>query len=104
MASARRAHTKRATPEALILPCLCANLRRAARLVSTLYEHEGRLGAVGITPYAIAQVISRLGPCTHSTLGVLLGLDQTTVSRSVAILSRRGWIRTLPGRDRRERK
>jgi DNA-binding MarR family transcriptional regulator len=85
------------------LPCLCANLRRAARLISDLYERDAGLGALGITPFSIAQVVSRMGHCTHRTLGALLGLDQTTVSRSVAILGRRGWIHMQPGEDRRER-
>jgi DNA-binding MarR family transcriptional regulator len=94
---------KRRTLEITSLPCLCANLRRAARLISDLYEHDAGLGALGITPFSIAQTLSRLGECTHSTLGARLGLDQTTVSRSVAVLSRRGWIRVQPGEDRRER-
>ncbi len=86
------------------LRCLCANLRRAARLVSQLYETETGWSGVRITQFSMLQAISRTGTITHRALGSLLGLDQTTVSRSLATLGRRGWVRAVRGEDRRERR
>jgi len=48
--------------------------------------------------------IAACGTITHAHLGSLLGLDQTTVSRSLATLRRRRLVRTARGDDRRERR
>jgi DNA-binding MarR family transcriptional regulator len=36
-------------------------------------------------------------------LGEMLAMDSTTLTRTLAIMDRRGWISERPGRDRRER-
>ena len=86
-----------------VLPCFCANLRRAARLVSQLYEDEPGWPSLSIAQFGLLQAIARSGTVTHARLGSLLGLDQTTVSRSLAMLGRHRWVRVTPGDDLRER-
>jgi DNA-binding MarR family transcriptional regulator len=86
------------------LPCLCGNLRRAARLVSQLYESEqGWPKNLSIAQFSLLQAIAPQGTISHARLGWLLGLDQTTVSRSLATLGKRGWVSVARGGDRRER-
>jgi DNA-binding MarR family transcriptional regulator len=92
-----------AIAEVPVLPCFCANLRRAARLVSQLYESEPEWPSLSIAQFSLLQAIGRREAITHAGLGSLLGLDQTTVSRSLATLGRRHWVRIVPGDDRRER-
>ena len=89
--------------EVSVLPCFCANLRRAARLCSQLYESEPGWPSLSIAQFNLLEAIARNGAITHAGLGSLLGLDQTTVSRSLATLGRRHWVRMAPGKDRRER-
>jgi len=100
----RRGPHATAAAEAVLLPCLCANLRRAARLVSQLYENEPGWPSLSIAQFSLLQAIAQSGAIAHSGLGSLLGLDQTTVSRSLATLGRLRWVRTAPGDDRRERR
>src|SRR5262244_3475250 len=99
----RRGPHATAAAEAVVLPCFCANLRRAARLVSQLYENEPGWPSLSIAQFSLLQAIAQSGAIAHSGLGSLLGLDQTTVSRSLATLGRLRWVRMEPGKDRRER-
>ena len=87
-----------------VLPCLGANLRRAARLVSELYESEPGWPNLSIPQLALLRAIARSGTIAHGDLVSLLALDQTTVSRSLATVRQRRWVRTARGDDRRERR
>lgn len=86
------------------LPCMCASLRRAARAVTQLYEADLRAVGVRATQLTILQVLHSQERITQGRLGALLGLDSTTLSRTLRLLERRGWIRSWPGDDRRERR
>jgi DNA-binding MarR family transcriptional regulator len=85
------------------LPCACANLRRAARAVSRLYNHELRSQHIEITQFTILMALERAGEISQGNLGQLLGLDSTTLTRMLALLRKRGWIREKQGDDRRVR-
>ena len=85
------------------LPCLCESLRRAASLVSQLYENEpGWPKSLSVDEFSVMQAIAHGETISYARLGWLLGLDQTTVSRSLAALGKRGWLSVARGRDRRE--
>lgn len=86
------------------LPCLCATLRRAARAVSQEYDAELRAVGLRSTQHTLLQVLSGQEAITQARLGSLLALDPTTLSRTLRPLERQGWIRRLPGTDRRERR
>jgi DNA-binding MarR family transcriptional regulator len=90
--------------EAPVLSCLGANLRRATRLVSQLYESEPGWPNLSIPQLALLRAIARGGTIGHAGLSSLLALDQTTVSRSLAMLRRRRLIRMAHGDARRERR
>jgi DNA-binding MarR family transcriptional regulator len=85
------------------LPCACANLRRATRAVSQLYDEELRKVGLRGTQFALLQVIHGRGPLAQGQIGELLSLDSTTLSRTLRPLQRRGWIRWQAGEDKRER-
>jgi DNA-binding MarR family transcriptional regulator len=83
------------------LPCLCASLRRASRALSQLYEEALRpLGLRG-SQFTILQVLSLAGEVNQGELGQMLAMDSTTLTRTLAIMSRHGWIARRPGEDRR---
>src|SRR5512143_1554722 len=90
-------------PPLLILPCACANLRRASRAVTRLYEGELRAVGLTIAQFTLLQVLSRAGAVTQGRLGEILLLDSTTLSRTLRPLKENGWIRRREGKDRRER-
>jgi len=87
------------------LVCACANLRRAARAMTRLYDRA--LGETGLSAASLTllQVLARHEgrPMTQQALGEFLVIDTTTLTRTLAPLVQRGWVRSRPGTDRRER-
>jgi len=85
------------------LPCACANLRRAARAVTRMYNRELRATGLELTQYTLLMALNVTGETTQGRLGRLLALDTTTLTRMLRPLTKRGWIAAEPGEDRRER-
>jgi len=85
------------------LPCACANLRRSSRAVTQLYDQELRGSGLRVTQFTLLQALELTGNLTQGHLGELLSLDSTTLTRTLRPLLGRGWVRSLPGEDRRER-
>jgi DNA-binding MarR family transcriptional regulator len=86
-----------------VLPCTCANLRRASRAVTQLYDDALRDAGLRATQFTLLQVLSLAGELTQRELGEFLAIDSTTLTRTLGPLENRGWIRSRPGADRRER-
>lgn len=84
------------------LPCACANLRRAARVVTQLYDQEMRRAGLRVTQFTLLQALVRARNISQGRLADLLGLDSTTLTRTLALLRKKGWIQTKPGEDRRQ--
>ncbi|MGC2160390.1 MAG: MarR family winged helix-turn-helix transcriptional regulator [Silvibacterium sp.] len=89
--------------EAITLPCLCANVRRASRVLSQIYDEAMRPLGLRMTQASILQALSLTGEKLQGDLAELLALDSTTLTRSVGILRKRGWIKARKGQDQRER-
>ena len=86
----------------LDLPCLCANLRRASRALTQLYEEALRPLGVRASQFTILQLLALAGEMTQGEMGQILVMDSTTLTRTLAIMSRHGWITRRRGKDRRE--
>lgn len=84
------------------LGCACANLRRAARAVTQLYEESLRATGLRATQFTLLQALARRGAMTQGALGDLLAIDSTTLTRSLRPLAKEGWIVAHAGEDRRE--
>ena len=85
------------------LDCLCANFRRSARALTQLYGEVMRpLGLRG-TQFTILQALGRTGEVTQGVLGEILVMDSTSLSRTLKIMIRHGWVAERRGKDRRER-
>jgi len=83
------------------LPCFCASLRRASRALSQLYEEALRPAGLRISQFTILQLLSLAGEVSQGEMGHMLAMDSTTLTRTLAIMSRHGWIARRPGEDRR---
>ena len=94
-------HTNTATP--VLIPCACANMRRATRVVTQLYEQALRPTGLRATQLALLQALAARGGISQGRLGELLAIDSTTLTRTLRPLHARGWIEIKPGADRRER-
>jgi DNA-binding MarR family transcriptional regulator len=88
--------------EAVRLPCACANLRRAARVVTQLYDSVLRPSGLRVTQFTLLQALNRAPGLAQNQLAELLGIDSTTLTRTLAFLHRKGWIRSERGNDRRK--
>lgn len=83
------------------LPCACATLRRTARLVTQLYEEALRPTGVGGPQFTLLQALKLAPGVSQKQLGEILGIDSTTLTRTLAPLRKRGWLRAESGTDRR---
>ncbi|HYZ15032.1 MAG TPA: MarR family winged helix-turn-helix transcriptional regulator [Candidatus Acidoferrum sp.] len=85
------------------LPCACANVRRAARVVTSLYDDALRDSGLRVTQFTLLQALELTGATSQGDLGAVLAIDSTTLSRSLRPLLEEGWVRMVPGSDRRVR-
>jgi len=88
--------------EMVVLPCACANLRRAARLVTQRYEHQLQPTGLKATQFTLLQALTLARNISQGKLGDVLGLDSTTLTRTLALLRSKGWVQAKAGEDRRE--
>jgi DNA-binding MarR family transcriptional regulator len=84
------------------LPCMCASLRRASRALTQHYEDALRPTGLRSSQFTILQVLTLAGDVTQGQLGQILAMDSTTLTRTLAIMIREGWVRKRYGDDRRE--
>jgi DNA-binding MarR family transcriptional regulator len=86
------------------LPCYCATLRQAARAATAMYE--AILGDTGLraTQYTALQVLKIAPNLTTTELAEAIGIDQTTATRTLALIKKHGLAIDVPGSDRRERR
>jgi DNA-binding MarR family transcriptional regulator len=84
------------------LPCICATFRRASRTLTQFYEKALRPTGLRATQFTVLQTLSLAGEVTQRRLGQILAMDSTTLTRTLTIMSRQGWIAKQRGEDRRE--
>ncbi len=85
------------------LPCACQNLRRLTRLVTRLYDQELHKAGIEITQFGLLTALAVVGEANQKTLSAGFAMDSTTLTRTLAVLRKQGWIQVRPGKDRRER-
>ena len=86
------------------LPCICGTLRRSSRALTQLYEQSLRPLGLRSSQFTILQVLSRTGESSQGQLGQMLAMDSTSLTRTLGIMRREGWIIERRGDDRRERR
>ena len=91
-------------PAIIDLPCMCASFRRASRVLTQHYEAAMRPLGLRATQFTLLQALSLAGEVSQGTLGEILAIDSTTLTRTLAIMERQGWITSRPGEDHRERR
>ena len=85
--------------------CLSANLRKAARVATQLYQDPIRDSGLQGTQFTLLAALNGFGTCTLSELAAWVGIDQTTATRSIELLRRDGLVEVRPDAvDRRVRK
>src|SRR5712664_2161695 len=95
-------HRDVSTPSLPVLPCACANLRRAARAVTKFYNHALRPDGIEITQFTLLMALDLTGETTQGELAELLASDSTTLTRMLSLVKKRRWIQIRQGDDRRQ--
>ena len=81
--------------------CVCAALRKATRTVTTLYDNALRPAGMRSTQFQTLMTIASVGEATVTRLTELLLIDQTTLTRNLAVLERDGLLRDVRKADAR---
>jgi DNA-binding MarR family transcriptional regulator len=68
-----------------------------------MYDEAMRPTGLRGTQFTMLQALSLTGEITQGDLGEILAMDSTTLTRTLEILGRRGWVSKRQGKDRRER-
>jgi DNA-binding MarR family transcriptional regulator len=85
------------------LPCYCATLRQAARAVTVLYENMLADSGLHATQHTALLLLESVPNLTTTELADALGIDQTTATRTLALIKKAGLATDSVGRDRRQR-
>ena len=86
-----------------LMPCLCGSMRRATRALTQVYERELAPFGLSATQMTVLQLLSRAGEMRQGQIGEMLAMDSTSLTRTVSIMRREGWLAERRGKDRRER-
>jgi DNA-binding MarR family transcriptional regulator len=86
------------------LPCYCATVRQAARAVTMLYEQVLAGSDLHATQYTALQVLDQVPNLTTTEIAAVIGIDQTTATRTLALVRKSGLAIDAVGKDRRERR
>lgn len=84
-----------------ISPCFCINLRRAAGVLSDFYDKSLSKAQLTTSQFSLMKSLSRIQPCTVTALADEMGLERTTLVRTIKPLADRGLIHNLaPAKSR----
>jgi DNA-binding MarR family transcriptional regulator len=85
------------------LPCACQSLRRLSRVVTRIYDQELRRAGLEITQFGLLTALAAVGEANQKRLSAGLAMDSTTLTRTLGLLRKQGWVHVRHGKDRRER-
>jgi DNA-binding MarR family transcriptional regulator len=83
--------------------CVCATARAASRELTRRYDAALRPSGLRTTQLSLLSRLADDGPLPVSRLAARLGLDRTSLTRELAVLTGRGLVELGRGADRRSR-
>jgi DNA-binding MarR family transcriptional regulator len=84
--------------------CTCSELRRAARVVTLLYDNAFKSSGLLSTQLGVLHVIYKSDSIRITHLAKELGMDRTTLTRNLSVLERKDFIKISSGnKDNRTR-
>ena len=78
------------------VPCAAQTVRAAARRLTRRYEEALRPTGLTASQYTLLTALTASGGMGQGGIGAALAFEQTTVTRLVAAMARRGWVRLEP--------
>jgi DNA-binding MarR family transcriptional regulator len=86
----------------LCADCHCLAARRTARAITRMFDEQLRKHGLRATQFSVLVALELSGPTPISALAEALGMERTTLTRSAALLEKRGWVTSGGTDDRRE--
>ena len=83
--------------------CACANVRKAARVVTQQYDESLQACGLRASKFSMLVGIARMGTMTLTELAEELVMDRTTLTRNLKPLEAQGLVQSMSGTDRRTR-
>jgi DNA-binding MarR family transcriptional regulator len=83
--------------------CICLGVRRAARAVTRVYEEALKSSDLKATQFSLLSYLAQSGAASFAEITSYLSLDQSTLTRNLRPLERRGLVAVRAGPDRRTR-
>lgn len=78
--------------------CPNLNFRRTARAVTRLFDLAFQATGIRSTQFTILVAVAKIQPCPIGALSNVLVIDSTTLTRSLRLLEKEGWL-TVSGRS-----
>lgn len=83
--------------------CVCAQLRKAARVLTQRYDAALRPSGLKVTQFSILRVLDKSSKISMTALSERLVLDRTSLTRNLKPLERDGFVQIKTGEDSRLR-
>lgn len=71
-------------------------------MVTQFYDSVLRPSGLRTTQFTLLQALNHAPRISQNQLAELLGIDSTTLTRTLAFLQRKGWLHSETGNDRRK--
>ena len=71
--------------------------------MTRIYDAELRATGLRVTQFTLLSLLSRSGEVRQGDLGEMASLAETTLTRSLRLLQKSGWVTIRAGADRREK-
>jgi DNA-binding MarR family transcriptional regulator len=86
------------------MDCLCDATHRAARALTSLYDHALAPHGVRNTQFTVLTTLEMRGATPLGELATFLAVDRTTLTRNLALLEAKQWVRSrAAAKDSRSR-
>jgi DNA-binding MarR family transcriptional regulator len=84
--------------------CACTRVRRAARVLTSLYDEALASTGLNVAQFALLRAVGRLDAPNLSELGAEMALDRSTLGRNVQVLQRLKLLAVSDSDDLRARR
>ena len=85
------------------LPCVCQNVRRLTRVITRIYDQELRKAGLEVTQFGLLTALAATGVANQKRLSAGFAMDSTTLTRTLGLLRKHGWVQVKQGKDKRQR-
>ncbi|MEL6246402.1 MAG: MarR family winged helix-turn-helix transcriptional regulator [Cyanobacteria bacterium J06648_16] len=85
----------------MVQDCIARRLRQVNRMVTRLYDDALRNLGLTVNQLNILATVVSQGQMQPGHLGIVLGMEKSTVSRTIDRMAKRGWLEVGPGKDGR---